>query len=197
MKGFLQAMEETRVEDKTFELTDFSKRRFASVGYEKCKFVHCDLSDADLSNTRFSACEFTGCNLSNARTAKTVLRGVTFKECKLIGVHFDQCHGFLLSMDFENCSMDFCTFGKLNLRKTKFIGSRLHDADFTGADLTSALFDRCDLSRTTFDGSVLEKADFRTSYNYAIDPERNRLKKAKFSLAGVAGLLGKYNIEIE
>jgi hypothetical protein len=43
----------------------------------------------------------------------------------------------------------------------------------------------------------LERTDFRTSYNYSIDPEINRISKAKFSINGVVGLLGKYNIEIE
>jgi len=44
---------------------------------------------------------------------------------------------------------------------------------------------------------LLEKVNFLTSYNYSIDPENNRLKKAKFSMNGLAGLLGKYDIEIE
>jgi fluoroquinolone resistance protein len=44
---------------------------------------------------------------------------------------------------------------------------------------------------------MLEKADFRTSNGYSIDPEMNRIKKAKFSLEGVAGLLDKYDIEVE
>jgi len=30
-----------------------------------------------------------------------------------------------------------------------------------------------------------------------IDPEVNRIKKAKFSVSGVPGLLNKYDIEIE
>jgi hypothetical protein len=43
----------------------------------------------------------------------------------------------------------------------------------------------------------LEKADIRTSHNYTIDPEKNKVKKAKFSIHGIAGLLDKYDIEIE
>jgi len=39
--------------------------------------------------------------------------------------------------------------------------------------------------------------DFRTSVNYSLDPERNRIKKARFSLSGIAGLLDKYDIEID
>jgi uncharacterized protein YjbI with pentapeptide repeats len=66
-----------------------------------------------------------------------------------------------------------------------------------GCDLTNSTFDTCDLARATFGNTILEKTTFCTSYNYSIDPESNRIRKAKFSLAGVAGLLGKYDIEIE
>jgi hypothetical protein len=43
---------------------------------------------------------------------------------------------------------------------------------------------------------VLEKADLRTSFNYLIDPEVNKMRKAKFSIDGLPGLLGKYELEI-
>ncbi|MEI6884575.1 MAG: hypothetical protein WCO02_08810 [Bacteroidota bacterium] len=39
--------------------------------------------------------------------------------------------------------------------------------------------------------------DFRSSFNYSIDPGMNRMKKAKFSLAGLVGLLDQYDIEVE
>ncbi|MCC6186899.1 MAG: pentapeptide repeat-containing protein, partial [Chitinophagaceae bacterium] len=43
---------------------------------------------------------------------------------------------------------------------------------------------------------ILEKTDFRSAYNYSIHPERNRIKKAKFAQAGLAGLLQHYDIVI-
>ena len=43
---------------------------------------------------------------------------------------------------------------------------------------------------------ILEKADFSTAYNYVIDPELNTIRKAKFSIAGITGLLHKYDIDI-
>jgi len=43
----------------------------------------------------------------------------------------------------------------------------------------------------------LEKANFLSSYHYIIDPEANRIKKAKFSLQGTVDLLAKYGIEIK
>ena len=78
-----------------------------------------------------------------------------------------------------------------------FTNCNLQEADFTDADLSGSIFDNCDLQRTVFYNTNLEKADFTTSYNYSFDPERNRIKKARFSRPGVTGLLDKYNIEIE
>ena len=53
------------------------------------------------------------------------------------------------------------------------------------------------ISKAIFENTILEKADFRTAYNYAIDPEINKIKRARFSSFGVAGLLQKYDIDIE
>ena len=72
----------------------------------------------------------------------------------------------------------------------------MQEVDFTEADLTEVVFDYCDLSGAIFDNTLLEKADFRTAYHYTINPEINKIKKAKFSIAGIAGLLRKYDIEI-
>jgi uncharacterized protein YjbI with pentapeptide repeats len=79
----------------------------------------------------------------------------------------------------------------------RFVNCTLHEVDFTEADLTASLFENCDLQRTLFANTNLEKADFRTAFNYSIDPELNRIKKARFSMPGVLGLLSKYNIDIE
>lgn len=48
-----------------------------------------------------------------------------------------------------------------------------------------------------FDRTKLEKVDLRTSYNYVIDPESNKIKKAKFSILNIHVLLTRYNIIIE
>jgi uncharacterized protein YjbI with pentapeptide repeats len=69
--------------------------------------------------------------------------------------------------------------------------------DFTDADLSAAIFDACDLTKSKFENTNLEKADLRTAFNYSINPEINKVKKAKFSLPAVIGLLDKHDIEIE
>ena len=89
------------------------------------------------------------------------------------------------------------TFFKLNLKNTRFRQCDLHEADFTETDLTGAIFEESDLLQAIFFHSNLEKADFRSAFNYSINPETNRLRKARFSLPGVIGLLDTYGIEID
>ena len=83
------------------------------------------------------------------------------------------------------------------MKKTIFKDCSLHEADFVEADLSKSVFDNCDFAGTSFERTNLAGADFRTSFNYNFDPELNHIKNAKFSLTGIAGLLSKYNIQID
>jgi uncharacterized protein YjbI with pentapeptide repeats len=115
----------------------------------------------------------------------------------MLGLHFHNCNEFLFSVSFESCIVNLSSFHKLKLKKTRFVNSSFHEADFSEADLSQSTLDNCDLARAIFDGTNLERTDLRTAYNYSIDPKLNKIKKAKFSLQGVAGLLYKYDIDIE
>jgi uncharacterized protein YjbI with pentapeptide repeats len=115
----------------------------------------------------------------------------------LLGLHFEDCNDLIIAFEFDGCNLEMSSFYKLKLKGTKFKNSKISDVDFTETDLSNSIFDNCDLGKTVFHNSNLEKADFRTSFNYSIDPEMNRVKRAKFSLPGIAGLLDKYDIEIE
>ncbi|MFK7907606.1 MAG: pentapeptide repeat-containing protein [Chitinophagales bacterium] len=184
------------IEDEQIEGVDFSKKTFAKGEYEECRFLRCVFSDLYLSQVSFGECVFEHCDLSMANMATTTLRDVRFKDSKLLGVHFEDCNSFLLSMTFEGCQLNLSSFYKLNLKQTVFKDCSLREVDFSEADLSGVVFDNCDFAGAVFDRTILEKADFRTSYNYSIDPENNRIKKAKFSMGGIVGLLDKYGIEV-
>lgn len=85
----------------------------------------------------------------------------------------------------------------MKMKKTVFVRCLLRQVDFSEADVSQSVFDGCDLADAAFDGTVMEKADLRKAFNYSIDPERNKVKKARFALEGVRGLLNKYDINIE
>jgi len=151
----------------------------------------------DLSHITFRECKFDSCDFSLARLKNTTLNDIHFVDCKLLGVQFEECNPFLLSVDFENCLLKLAVFNKLKLKKTRFKNCNLQETDFTETDLSGSVFDNCDFQRAIFHRTNLEKADFRSSFQYSIDPENNRIRKARFSRMGVVGLLDKYGIEIE
>ena len=112
-------------------------------------------------------------------------------------INFFECNHLLLSVTFEDTRLDFTSFYNLKLKNTLFKNCNLHEVDFSETDLTKSIFDNCNLNRAIFINTNLKESDFRTSYNYSIDPEVNSIKKAKFSLEGISGLLYKYDIVIE
>ena len=132
-----------------------------------------------------------------ANLVKTAFKDIRFKNCKLLGLHFENCDQFLFLASFDECSLRLSSFYQMKLQRTKFDNCGLQEVDFTETDLNNAVFNKCDLSGAIFDNTNLEKADLRTSYNYSINPQSNKIKRAKFSLGGVAGLLDKFDIEIE
>lgn len=127
----------------------------------------------------------------------TGFRNAVFVGCKMLGVDFTRCSSFAFSFSFTECHLDYSNFFGRKLRKTVFKGCTLKDVEFTEADLTASEFLECDLSSAKFSNTILEKADFRTAINFVIDPDSNKMKKAKFSTQNLVGLLYKHNLVID
>lgn len=183
------------LQDQTFTNTDFTATQ-PPTEYDACSFVRCNFAKANLSAFRFVDCAFTDCDWSNALLTKTTLNDVRFTGSKLLGINFHECSEALFTVSFDHCNLNFASFYRRMMKKTGFKNCLLHEADFTEANLTGAAFTNCDLSKAVFENTVLEKADFRTAFHFAIDPERNKLKKARFSDENLAGLLVKYDLVI-
>ena len=183
--------------EESFDKIDYKESGLPKGEYDSCIFKYCDLSNVDLSGTKFIDCKFLDCNISLAKLHKTTFRSTAFKDCKLIGLKWESCNEFGLLFNFENCNLNHSSFYQMKIKHTTFKKTQLQDVDFTECDLSSSVFDYCDLTNAVFDNTVLEKANFITSYDYSIDPEKNKIKKAKFSMPEVVGLLDKYQIEIE
>lgn len=183
---------------ESFENQTFEKQELLFQGeYENCTFKSCSFSGQDLSNYTFIECVFEHCDLSSSQVKNTSFKDVKFKHCKLLGVNFSEVNIFLLDIHFEYSMLNYASFYQLKLTKNQFKHCLFEDTDFSEADLTGAQFMECDFRGAMFDQTNLEKADFRSSINYAIDPEANRIRKAKFSREGALGLLSKYDIGIE
>ncbi|MDO6437147.1 pentapeptide repeat-containing protein [Cyclobacterium sp. 1_MG-2023] len=189
-------MESESFINETFDQVDYSENRMEGEAYEQCLFSNCNFFNSDLCRIEFMDCQFFNCNFSMTSIIDAAFKNVAFQQCKLMGIDFSKCDDFLFSASFTGCTLDYSIFQAKNLKKAKFDHCSLKDVDFSNADLSFAIFDTCNLLQATFYNSILEKADFRTAINYSFDPAYNKIKKAKFSLEGLPGLLSKYNIEV-
>lgn len=185
------------IEDKQFESIDFTINAFKKGEYENCHFTNCNFAESNLSKTTFIDCIFDNCNLSAANINGTSFQETKFSNSKLLGLHFENCNPFLFTVQFDHCILNLSSFYKMNLKAFQFIHCSLQEVDFTEADLSGAVFQDCNLLGAMFEQTNLEKADLRTAINFSIDPENNKLKKAKFSAAALSGLLHKYDLVIE
>lgn len=185
------------VEDKVFEKQDFTTERLPAAHYEYCTFKNCNFSEGYLSNIRFLECHFIDCNLSSTNISGSTFQDVTFNGCKLLGLHFETSNPFGFAVHFKNCQLNHSSFYQMDLKYVQFSNSKLISTDFTKSDLSKSHIDGCDLQGAIFLNTNLEKVDFRNATNYNIHPGENKVKGAKFSLDGVAGLLVAYGVEIE
>lgn len=185
------------VQDRVLTGGEWRHDGFAGAEFENCTFRNGQWMAADLTGARFTDCTFEQCDLSNAVLRDAGFRTVTFKGCKLLGLQFDQCNTFLLAMHFEHCRLDFSSFRSLMLKGARFTGCSLIEVDFSGTDLSQTTFHESDLAGALFDETVLEGADLRDARNLVLDPERNRIKGAHFTLDGLPGLLMRHRIKID
>lgn len=117
-----------------------------------------------------------------AKVIEISMQNVRFSDCRLLGVEMKNANEFLFEVSFEKCNLELVSLAGMKLKETTFTECNLREANFIGSDLTSSIFANCDLEKALFQNTNLEKANLQTSYNYYIDPENNRIQKAKFSL---------------
>lgn len=184
-------------EDQHFQGISYVEVALTKGEYENCTFSNCIFANSSLSFINFINCDFINCDFSLAYVKNTAFNDSKIKDCKLVGVKFEECSTFGFAINFEKCQLNLSSFYKLGLKNTKFKDCNLEEVDFGEANLGGVVFNNCNLLGAKFDHTFLEKVDFRSAYNFSIDPEKNKIKKAKFLSTSLAGLLEKYTIEIE
>ncbi len=137
--------------------------------YAEKVFTQVQLEQDDVVSAEFRACRFVRCGFSDS-----VLRACVFEECVI----------------------DHSTFLGLDLKGISFVDCTAKDVDFREADLSNADFSGSDLTGAQFGGTNLTGANLERARNYSIDPGRNVLKGARFSLPEVMSLLSGLDIEI-
>jgi uncharacterized protein YjbI with pentapeptide repeats len=162
--------------------------------FEQCTFQKLSPTQTMLAGANFINCRFEQCMLIRSVVKQTQFNDVLFTGCAVQGVDFGTCNPFGFHADFQACQLDQSIFLNRRLVKAKFVECSIKSVLFIRCDMTGSTFDRCDLELAKFDDNTLNQADFSTSFNITLDPDVNRLKKAKFSLYSLPGLLTKHNL---
>ena len=183
------------VEGEVLKSINFQDQPLTKGDYESCRFEACVFSNSDLQFINFIECEFIDCDFSTANINQTAFKEVSFTNCKMLGLRFDSCNTFLLEMKFDQCQLNLSSFYKLSLKGIHFKNCELQEVEFVESDLSKSLFDDCDLNGAVFENTNLEQVDMHSSYGYNIDPENNNIRKGRFSLEGLPGLLVKYQLK--
>ena len=145
---------------ETFERQDLRSMSSYGSKWEKCKFIECKMSLADMSVSSFIECEFQDCDMMLSGWARTQIRRSVFLSCNLEQANFSG--GVLEDVHFTECRLCYSTFADATIRKVKFSFANLHgadlryiechDADYQHAVLWGAAIQaNCNFFQATFD----------------------------------------------
>lgn len=182
--------------DTEYDGIVYPKEGLNHKDFERCTFSNCDFSQCTFVAITFIDCVFEECNFNSAKINYVAFRTAAFNGCQIKDVNFAMCDKLIFDISFNNCTLDFSKFYALKLKNTIFTNCSIVAVDFMNADLTEVIFDGCDLYRSEFTKAIAVKANFKTSFNYTIDPEKTKIKKAVFSLPEARGLLYKHDLVI-
>ncbi|HRF77988.1 MAG TPA: pentapeptide repeat-containing protein, partial [Chitinophagales bacterium] len=92
-------MQSAYFENQQYQNENYGVTPLLLGNYENCIFNNCNFSDYDISGFTFIECHFIECNLSLVHLNKTAFRQVKFTNCKMLGLHFENCNTFSLEME--------------------------------------------------------------------------------------------------
>ena len=187
--------------EESFKLLIQAPIEIRSSNFHDCIFEKCKLSESSFINCRFISSSFISCDLSLVQVPGSYFSGVHFEKCKAIGINWAQAYwqgnGVREPIEFRNCALSHSTFLGVDIKASKFIGCELIGVDFRDANLSSVDFSSSDLNKSLFASTDLMRSDLSTARNYQIDPTKNNIKNAKFTMPEVMSLLYSMEIEIE
>jgi fluoroquinolone resistance protein len=184
--------------DRVFKEIHLEHSQLLSSEFYDCTFVRCSFVESVFRNCRFVNCAFQQCDLSLVQVPASTFSSTRFEDSKAIGVDWTQADwptaGLANPVGFFRSAISHSTFIGLRLRGIQIRDCVAVDVDFREADLSQADFAGTDLAQSLFSDTDLTEADLSRARNYHIDPGRNVLRQARFSLPEAMSLL--YSMDI-
>jgi len=139
----------------------------------------------------------SNCKLFCSIEATTTLTHRVFNNCKIMGVDFTKCDTLMIDFSMDECKIKNCLFSNLNLKKCNFYKSEVMESDFVNTNLSGSNLSESNFSGSLFHNTNLFKVNLIKSINYNINPLKNNIKEADFSLPEAMTLLNAFQITIQ
>ena len=193
--------EKTLFENEYYENTSFEKVHIQDIRLSEIEFFNCTFTNNILfkgvfKKCRFEKCTFKDCDLSLSKFTDSVFVDVNFTNCKMVGIDWTVISK-PLKISFTGCIISDSSFYNLDLIGLVMAKCIAHNTDFEKTDLSKSDCSKTDFMGSKFSGTNLSGADLREALNYFINPNNNKIKKAKFSYPEVITLLDVWDIIIE
>jgi len=183
-------------EDEGFAALELVNADLSNTEFLRCTFTNVQLQEADLRGARLDDCLFSGCDLSRIRAAHLAARGVAFVRCRLLGIDLTELRP-TPSLFFEDCNLQYSTFGAANLTGTEFRRCKLVEVNFFETRLVEADFAGSDLAGCRFEGCDVRGAHFATARGFYIDPSRNNVMGARVDLTTAVAIATALGLKVE
>ena len=165
-------------EEEVFQGGDLVEESFADKELVRCTFKNVKLTQSRWPGARLEDCTFDSCELTRVVPAGLIARGVTFVDCKMMGVEWTELGAFP-ELAFRGCDLRYVSFVSLTLRKIRFERCDLRDAQLVDVDLAEAVFTDCQLGGARFERCDLRKASFAGASELVLTPQGNKLAGAR------------------
>lgn len=186
--------------EESFKCLDLQNLLCIGTEFEECTFTDCNFSSATFENCNFINCSFTRCQLSLISVSYTRFFGISFLECKVVGVDWTRANWSAYHKDFEvsfrQCILNDSSFFGLTLQALVLDECKVHDVDFREGDFSHAVMTYSDFTHSLFMRTNLQSANFAEATQYSINILENQVKGAKFSKHEAVYLLESLGIEL-
>ena len=186
--------------EETFAKLDLQDLLCIGTEFEECSFTDCNFTSATFENCNFINCRFNSCQLSLISVPYTRFFGISFIECKLVGVDWTRANWSAYHKDFEisfrKCILNDSSFFGLTLQALVLDECKVQDVDFREGDFSHAVMTYNDFTHSLFMRTNLQSANFTESTQYSINILENQVQGAKFSKHEAVYLLEGLGIEL-
>lgn len=174
-------LKESIIKDKEFYLCNFEKSNFY-----KTNFINC----------RFEECKFINCDLSLIKINQSEFINISFEECKMLGINWTEAKN-ITRLNFLKSKLNHSSFYGMKLKDLIIEDCISQEVDFVNAVIQKAILCNTDLTDSKFNNTDLSGVDLSNAKNYNINPNYNKIMKAKFTIPDVLNLLQGFDIIIK